>query len=440
MKHYRDWKKLFKILILLFLFALPAAFLHAQTAADIQAKIDQRDADIQKLEQQISSYQSQLDAIGQQKSSLNNSLKQLDLTRKKLNADIAVTQNKIDKTNLTIQNLTSDIGTKEDAIVAETKSIINGIKSTDEFERSGILNTILSQNDFSSVWTDIDNITTIRQKLRQDITDLKQTKGQLENTRTQTIAAKNQLTKLKSQLTDQKSIVVQNTNDKNQLLKQTKNSEANYQKILQATIAERDAFEKELFDYEAQLQYVLDPSKLPQGRVLSWPLDKIFVTQLFGVTKDSRRLYTSGSHSGVDFKASVGTPVLAMANGVVAGIGNTDIACRGISFGKFIFIQYDNGLSSAYGHLSLIKVQKGQQVARGQVVGYSGATGHVTGPHLHVSLYAPNAAQLTTRVAKVCNNRQYTLPIAPVNAYLNVLDYLPPYTINTTILNNQPGE
>ena len=81
-----------------------------------------------------------------------------------------------------------------------------------------------------------------------------------------------------------------------------------------------DALEKELRDYESQLTYILDPSKLPNAGVLSWPLDYIYVTQLFGKTVDSKRLYASGSHSGVDFRAPVGTPVKAMAGGVVLSL------------------------------------------------------------------------------------------------------------------------
>lgn len=440
MKLYPDCKKLVSIIILIILFSFSGAFSYAQTTiSDVQNKINEKNAEIARLQQEIASYQTQMDDLEQQKDSLNNSIKSLDVMRKKLNADIAVTQKKIDRTNLTIQNLSSDIVGKQNAINNEMQSIISGIKNTDELERTSILENLLSQNDFTTVWTDLDNITAVREKLRKDIVDLRQTKGALENTRKETITAKNQLTKLKAQLTDQKKIVVQNTNEKNQLLKQTKNNEANYQKLLKDRITQLNAFQKEVFDYEAQLRYVFDPSKLP-GRILSWPLENVFVTQLFGKTKDSKRLYVSGSHSGVDFKAAIGTPVMAMADGVVLGVGNTDLQCPKISFGKYIFIQYNNGLFSTFGHMSLIKVNNGERVQRGEVVGYSGATGHVTGPHLHVSLYAPQSAQITSKVALSCGGRSFTLPLAPTNAYLNVLDFLPPFTINSKILKNRPNE
>jgi murein DD-endopeptidase MepM/ murein hydrolase activator NlpD len=438
MKLYPDYKKLsnlipfaragFVLILLIVFFVFPAVFSRAQTVSDIQNKINQNNANIQNLEQEIASYQAQLDTLGQQKSSLNNSLKLLDLNRKKLNADIAVTQNKIDKTNLTIQNLSSDINIKESNIETNLASIKLEIKNTNETEQSSLVESILSQNDFSLVWNDIDNIATVREKLRADTVALKQTKGALEDTRASTIDAKNQLTKLKTQLSDQQKIVLQNTNEKNKLLAQTKNSEANYQKLVADGLAKKNALEKEISDYESQLKYILDPSSLPGGGVLSWPLDSILITNLFG--KNSSGIYASGLHNGVDFRASVGTSVKALADGVVAGVGDTDIQCPAASFGRFVLIKYNNGLASTFGHLSLVKVREGDNVTRGQVVALSGYTGYVyppgpAGAHLHVSVYARGAVELKSLPSKACPGRTLTQPIAAINAYLDPLFYLP---------------
>jgi murein DD-endopeptidase MepM/ murein hydrolase activator NlpD len=421
MKLYLDYKKLFNIIILAILLAVPVAFSSAQTAQDIQNKISQKDSDIQKLEREIAAYQIQLDSLGQQKSSLNSSLKQLDLTRKKLNADIAVTQNKIDKTNLTIQSLSSNINDKEDNIKNNIDSIKLEIRNINEFEDKSIIENLLSKDDFTVVWNDIDNMVTVRERIREDVVKLEQIKGALEDTRKATVNAKNELTKLKSQLSDQQKIVVQNTNDKNSLLKQTKNSEVNYQKLLKDRLAKKDAFEKELEEYESQLKYILDPSKLPNGRVLSWPLDSIMITS-------SYVLRSGGFHYGIDLRARTPLPVYAMADGIVDGVGDTDIQCPGVSFGRFVFIKYNNGLASTYGHLSLITVKKGDKVARGGIVGYSGNTGYSTAPHLHVSVYARDAVEVKTVPSKSCPGEILTQPISPINAYLNPISYLPPTT------------
>lgn len=435
MKLYHAYKKQFNIfffsVLFIFLFIIfPFAYSFAQSITDLQNKISQKDSDIQQLEKEIVAYQIQLDGIGQQKNSLAKSIKELDLTRKKLNADISITQKKVDKTNLKIQSLSSDIKSKQNSITNDVESIRLQIRNMNEIEMNNIVETLLSENDFTLMWNDVDNIATVREQIRKKIKELKQVKGELEDTRTETIKAKDELVLLKNKLSDQHKIIVQNTNEKNRLLKQTKNSEANYQKLLKDRIIEKDALEKELRDYESQLKYTLDPSKLPSSGIFSWPLDYILITQQFGKTVDAKRLYVSGSHGGVDFRATVGTPVKAMAEGIVIGVGDTDKQCPGTSFGRFIFIKHDNGLSIAYGHLSLVRANIGERVSRGQIVAYSGNSGYSTAPHLHVTVYAPNAAEVKSIPSKSCPGRVLTQPIAPINAYLDPLYYLPPTTRN----------
>ena len=181
MKHYLDYKKLFKstfwgILVLFTVFAVPTFFSNAQTAPELQNKIEQRNTDIEKLEKEIKQYQIQLNDLGKQKNSLAGSIAELDITRKKLNADISITQNKIDKTNFKIEGLGSQINTKEDSIVGARKAISLDIKKTNEFEQNSLVTTILSKDDFTSIWNDIDNMATIRKKIRERITELQHIK------------------------------------------------------------------------------------------------------------------------------------------------------------------------------------------------------------------------------------------------------------------------
>ena len=403
-------------------------FINAQSADELKNKIDQKSAEIEKLEKDIASFQSQLNTLSKQKSTLAGSIKELDLTKKKLNADISVTQNKIDKKNLEIHGLSADITVKESNIDNNREVISSQLRSIDEYERTGLTETLLAvEKDFTNVWNDIDNMLSLREQITDQIANLKKVKGELEDTREVSIEAKNELTALRTKLSDQKKIIEQNTAEKNKLLKQTQNSESNYQKLLVDQTAKKVALEKELRDYESQLKFILDPKTLPGGGVLSWPLDSVYVTQLFGQTVDSKRLYASGSHSGVDFRASVGTPVKTMADGVVIGTGNTDSTCPKASFGQWVLIEHSNGLSSTYGHLSLIKVVKGQKVSRGEVIAYSGSSGRVTGPHLHITVYASGAVNVDTIPSKSCPGKTLTQPFAAVNAYLDPMTYLPTY-------------
>src|SRR3989344_2695362 len=158
MKLYHDDKKLFTIIVLIILLIMPAVFSYAQTVSELQNKINQKDSDIAKLEEEIKAYQIELDNLGKQKSSLSKSLKELDLTRKKLNTDIAVTQKKIDKTNLKIQNLSYDINDKENSIENNIDSLKIEIRNINELEQNTIVENMLSNDDFTTIWNDVDNM------------------------------------------------------------------------------------------------------------------------------------------------------------------------------------------------------------------------------------------------------------------------------------------
>ncbi|MET8744920.1 LysM peptidoglycan-binding domain-containing M23 family metallopeptidase [Streptomyces sp. NPDC004728] len=87
--------------------------------------------------------------------------------------------------------------------------------------------------------------------------------------------------------------------------------------------------------------------------------------------------WSSGSHTGIDFPVSTGTSVKSITSGTVVAAG------WGGAYGNQVVVKHADGHYSQYGHLSSISVSAGQAVSTGQQVGLSGATGNVTGPHLH---------------------------------------------------------
>ena len=91
-------------------------------------------------------------------------------------------------------------------------------------------------------------------------------------------------------------------------------------------------------------------------------------------------MWSSGYHTGVDFVVPTGTTIKSVAAGTVVSAG------WGGAYGNQVVIQHADGQYSQYAHLSSLSVLAGQTVTEGQQIGLSGATGNVTGPHLHFEI------------------------------------------------------
>jgi len=106
-----------------------------------------------------------------------------------------------------------------------------------------------------------------------------------------------------------------------------------------------------------------------------WPVEGR-ITSSFGARQDPFN-GEGAFHSGLDISVPYGTPVYAPADGYVA------FAEFSNGYGRLIKIDHGHGVSTRYGHLSGFAISAGQNVRRGQVIGYVGATGRATSPHLH---------------------------------------------------------
>ena len=418
-------------LVLTFMSAF-SAYSANPTKEELSSKIEDVNAEIMRLDTEIAKYEVEIVKTGAEAKTLSNHIKELNLTRNKLLKEAEQIASQIKLADKTISNLSENILTKEEQINLANKTLAKTFYDLYQSESIYPIEMILKEGKLSSFSKDYNEKILLSNKIDTFISEINSIKINLEESKGAKEIEREKLNKLNQKLSLEKEAVTAVRVEKDKLLKETKNQESAYQKLLAENKKKREAFEKDLRDYETQLKFILDSNLLPVigSAPLSWPMQKIFITQLFGKTASSARLYASGSHSGVDFGIPIGTPVYAIASGTVIGVGDTDANCKGASFGKWVFIKYNNGLSSTYGHLSAISAKEGQEVKTGDLVALSGNTGHSTGPHLHLTVYASQGAEVREVPTKsaYCKGVNLRMPIAPVNAYLDPMSYLPKTT------------
>ena len=130
----------------------------------------------------------------------------------------------------------------------------------------------------------------------------------------------------------------------------------------------------------AHYNRLIDLEKAVQHIPVGKPARKYYISSSFGIRKDPFKKKWA-RHQGVDMAGWWKTPIYASADGTVTKAG------RNGAYGKFIEIDHGNGFRSRYGHLSKIKVKKGEQVTLEQEIGLMGSTGRSTSPHLHYEIW-----------------------------------------------------
>jgi murein DD-endopeptidase MepM/ murein hydrolase activator NlpD len=417
---------------------------HAETIAELQAKIEAQNKKIQEVEAEIKKFEAELTVIGANKNTLQNEIKRLDTVRKKLSADINATTNRIEASNLKLTELGSAIDITNTRISRSMSGVGEALRSLSHAGDTTLIEQYFGADDISEVWMDMDMLATFSLQIGEYANVLTAAKQELQTHKQSVETEKNKLTNYKYEIAQQKVVLDNNRKEQDTILSETKNKESEYQKLLATKRAAKLDFERELNSYESALKFTLDPAAIPSpgAGVLGWPMESAYmakcaerkatfsniycITQYFGDTPFAKSgAYNGKGHNGIDFGVADGTKIVASLSGVVEATGNTDQYRGCYSYGKWVLVKHGNGLSTLYAHLSVISVSAGDAVAAGGLIGFSGRTGYATGPHLHFTVYASDAVKLMRlgdiKIKTGC--AAATVPVSATTGYLNPLDY-----------------
>lgn len=360
------------------------------SATDIQSlnrQIAAHQTTISQLEKTMDKYKNVITATQTKAVSLKNQLDILGNHIAQVQTDVELTREKIDETQLEIQRLQLSINDKEQTMARQKKIISQMVKSIQQGDQKNYLEIMLTYNNFSDFYNEVQSTQNVYVDLGRSVKTLRIIKEDLDSQRQQQQAKQKSYQDLRTQLDGKKDDLNKQVTAKQQLLTETHSSEQRYQTLLsnlrrqyQQTVDEERAIE----DKVRQQLKEADKIQADGNVVFSWPAPSHYINA--GFHDPSYPFRAVFQHSGIDIKASQGTPVHAAASGYVARARHcTTAACY-----SYILIVHTATISSLYGHLSGINVAEDQFVHRGDVIGFSGGTPgavgsgpFVTGPHLH---------------------------------------------------------
>lgn len=411
--------------------------IHAQSSQEISQKIKDILQQKETLQKEIDALSGALNTTTAQAQTYANALKALNLTQQKLEKNLKLTSTNLSETILTLRDLENEIFAIKKDINLNSDALSQNIKDMSVTESDSFIENFLKEKTLSNTFDYINALKTIQNKVNINLNNLRDTEKVLSLKKDAAESQKNKLENYKKTLSDQKKVVEYNQDEKARLEAEAKKSAASYASRLELKKKEAEAFEKELFAYESQLQIILDPNAIPGARVgvLGWPLEtntcslslknlgnSFCITQFFGKTAAARKLYKNTTHGGIDFRATIGTPIKTALSGTVVDVETKQSGCQ---YGKYVLVKHANGLSTVYGHLSVVSVKSGDIVITGQTIGYSGSTGYSTGPHLHFGVYASAGIKVVDSGAFQASCRGIKTIAATPAAYLDPLSYLP---------------
>jgi murein DD-endopeptidase MepM/ murein hydrolase activator NlpD len=413
--------RMLQSLIMLAIFFALLPQINAITESELRSRINERNDEIAKLEKEIAVYQETLSHTEEKSQTLQGEVVRITTQIKKLSTDIRLTQNRIHATELQIEELDEEISNQEQQIYIQRNALAETLQTMQQSDAYSLIEVLLQNKRISDFFGHLEDMQSLEESIHDDLENLRGLKTLLEEERASRTNRHTELSFLQNELDDRRSIEEFSKKEKATLLSITKNEEQQYQQLLSEREQKRGEMLDEILRIEDELRRLIDPSAIPEaGGILVLPLKgSAVLTQSFGNTPDSKILYNGKPHNGIDLKASVGTPLYAAGSGFIKEIGNTDAFPGCLSYGKWILIEHPNNLSTLYAHLSKISVQKGDSIIQSDLIGYTGATGYATGPHLHFTVYDASTVQF--RSSKLPGS---TCQFLPYGGYLNPLAYL----------------
>lgn len=334
-----------------------------------------------KIDNQIEEYQKKQEQLEAEKSETMKSVEKLISKISASESEIESLENKIKDLQAQIKSKERDIQQKEEEYIEQEKLLDARVTAMYESGETSYLDVLLTSSSITDFLAKYYYASELVECDKQLIQETKDQKARIETEKTELENNKKELNTSLAQ-SEQKNIELKS-------LKKEKESHANKlsaeEKEIEKEIEELESANKkiqaEIKAAEIRYQKQLEELKKQQGSEGSSAGSGYFLKPVSSGRITATAYYSTGKfHGAVDYGVSVGTVVMAAADGVVLSTANLSG-----SYGTYVVIRHANGLQSYYAHgtYGSISVKPGDIVKKGQKIMLSGNTGNSQGPHLH---------------------------------------------------------
>ncbi|MCH8049190.1 peptidoglycan DD-metalloendopeptidase family protein [Patescibacteria group bacterium] len=374
------------LLIILATFLLGSQVVFAQTESGeevdsgesidaLQDEIADRKSAIERINSKIEEYRAEIRKYTSQTANLVSDIAMIENQIAIAQLDVDAIQIEIEQQQLEVQILTEKIRQESEHLTQQREMLKEMIFTLHRRSRIGILEILFGSNDFSELFTEIEQLESVNADLNRALEATKKSKENIENNKAKQEEHLDGLIDLEVELEQRVVGMEYQIGAKNKLVQETQESEAQYRVLMSELRQERQNVTSQIVELQSEIEDRLaEADDLGDPSLMSWPLDGIMTAYYHDPTYPFRNLW---EHSGIDLAAPTGTPITAASPGIVAWTRT------GRSYGNYVMIIHQGGFATLYAHLSRFGVNTDEFVARGQVIGYVGSTGFSTGPHLH---------------------------------------------------------
>lgn len=383
-----------KATVLLVFSVFVAGFFPAPSSGEsvdtLRKAIDEKGAALRELEAQRMELQKQLDSINYSSNRLSSEIRYFDSSIGQLNMLVKSNEIMVEKLELEVEALVENIEMTQDEIINKKKTIGKLFTELQQRDGENLLTIFLKNKSLADAIGEVQTISDLNNGLLVSLAELTELETELADRVGEQKNKKQQKEVESENMKNRQYILQDQKKEKQTLLQVTKSQERVYEEQISELKKLQDEISSEIEAIETVLRENIDPNLLPLPRkgVLEWPVPDGRLTQAYGRTSFAARNYKSQYHNGIDIGRFLGAEIVAAEDGTVINVGNQDLYCRGGAYGKFVVVKHTNGLATLYGHMSRYAVSVGQEVKRGEVIGYMGRTGWATGPHLHFTVFA----------------------------------------------------